>query len=157
SASEFTANAGVSDTSHGKQSFTHRLFVPRTAILDPTATTDTPEWLLYCTAIRAVDHSVESYCSLLANAATEQSSLQGLRLLHKSLPAMKSNSADLDARMQAQFGMWQSIVSSGAGVPMGASHGIGYALGASYNVAHGHTSCVMLPAVLKWNSVVNAD
>jgi maleylacetate reductase len=24
-------------------------------------------------------------------------------------------------------------------------------------VAHGHTSCVMLPAVLRWNAVVNAD
>jgi maleylacetate reductase len=53
--------------------------------------------------------------------------------------------------------MWQSIAASAAGVPMGASHGIGYVLGATYGVAHGHTSCVMLPAVLRWNSVVNGD
>jgi maleylacetate reductase len=42
-------------------------------------------------------------------------------------------------------------------VPTGASHGIGYALGATFGVAHGHTSCVMLPAVLAWNAVVNGE
>jgi maleylacetate reductase len=158
SASEFTSQAGVTDSeTNSKQSFSHRLLVPRAAILDPTATLDTPAWLLYCTAIRAVDHAVESYCSLLANPATEPTSLQGLRLLSQSLIAIKNDPSDLAARLQAQFGMWQSIIASAAGVPMGASHGIGYALGASYGVAHGHTSCVMLPAVLHWNSIVNAE
>ncbi len=36
-------------------------------------------------------------------------------------------------------------------VMMGASHGIGYLLGSLGSVPHGQTSCVMLPAVLKWN------
>src|SRR5262249_913256 len=27
----------------------------------------------------------------------------------------------------------------------------------SFGVAHGHTSCVMLPAVLKWNAAVNGE
>jgi maleylacetate reductase len=158
SASEFTSNAGVTDTrTNAKQSFGHRLFVPRSVILDPAATLNTPEWLLYSTGIRAVDHAVESYCSPLANPATEPASLQGLQLLARSLRNIKRNPADLEARLEAQFGMWQSIAPAAAGVPNGASHGIGYALGATYNVPHGHTSCVMLPAVLKWNSVVNAE
>jgi maleylacetate reductase len=42
-------------------------------------------------------------------------------------------------------------------VPMGASHGIGYVLGALFDVPHGHTSCIMLPAVMRWNRPVNAD
>jgi maleylacetate reductase len=157
SASEFTAQAGVTDDANNKQSFSHRLLVPRSVILDPQATLDTPEWLLYCTAIRSVDHAVETYCSLLANPATEPSSLQGLHLLTHALRAIKAQPQDLTSRLNAQFGMWQAIAASAAGVPMGASHGIGYALGASYGVAHGHTSCVMLPAVLRWNSVVNAE
>ena len=37
----------------------------------------------------------------------------------------------------------------------GASHGIGYLLGGGFNVPHGLTSCVMLPAVLRWNRSVN--
>jgi maleylacetate reductase len=39
---------------------------------------------------------------------------------------------------------------------MGASHGIGYVLGAVYDVPHGYTSCVMLPSVLRWNRQDNA-
>ena len=51
----------------------------------------------------------------------------------------------------------RSTVASAAGAGSGASHGIGYVLGASYGVAHGHTSCVMLPAVLAWNAAVNGE
>ena len=53
--------------------------------------------------------------------------------------------------------MWQAISASTAGAGSGASHGIGYALGATFGIPHGHTSCIMLPAVLKWNAVVNGD
>ena len=158
SASEFTANAGVTDPrTHAKQMFMHRLFVPREAVLDPVATLDTPDWLLYCTGIRAVDHAVESYCSPLASPATEALSLQGLRLLHRALPQIKAHPRDLRPRLDAQFGMWQSIAAASAGAGSGASHGIGYVLGATFGVAHGHTSCVMLPAVLTWNAAVNGE
>lgn len=158
SASEFTSSAGITDSRiNAKQSISHRLLVPRSVVLDPAATLDTPPWLLFSTAIRAVDHAIESYCSPQACPVTEGSSLRGLALLSESLRAIKANPHDLDARMNAQFGMWQAIAANAAGVPNGASHGIGYVLGATYNIAHGHTSCIMLPAVLRWNAAVNAD
>ena len=53
--------------------------------------------------------------------------------------------------------MWQAIAPIAAGVFTGASQGIGYALGAAYGVPHGQTSCVMLPAVLRWNAAVNGE
>jgi maleylacetate reductase len=158
SASEFTENAGITQSAtNTKQSFRHRLFAPRTVVLDPEATLDTPDWLLYCTGIRSVDHACENYCNAKANLATEALSLQGLRLLYRALPAIKSNPQDLAARLEAQIGMWQAVAPSASGVPTGASHGIGYALGATFGVAHGHTSCVMLHAVLKWNAAVNGE
>jgi maleylacetate reductase len=158
SASEFTENAGITQSAtNTKQSFRHRLFAPRVVILDPAATLDTPDWLLFSTGIRSVDHAVENYCNPKANPATEALSLQGLKLLYRALPAIKRSPRDLAPRAEAQFGMWQAIAASAAGVPTGASHGIGYALGATFGVAHGHTSCVMLPAVLKWNAAVNGE
>jgi maleylacetate reductase len=158
SASEFTASAGVTCArTHAKQMFNHRLFVPREVVLDPAATLDTPDWLLYATGIRAVDHAVESYCSPHANPATEAQSLQGLRLLHRSLPQIKASPRDLRPRLEAQFGMWQSISAAAAGAGSGASHGIGYVLGATFGVPHGHTSCVMLPSVLAWNAAVTGQ
>ena len=158
SAAEFTANAGITNSAtNTKQSFNHRLFAPRTIVLDPAATLDTPDWLLACTGIRSVDHAAEGYCNGQASLATEALSLQGLRLLHRALPAIKANPADLAARLEAQLGMWQSIAPLAAGVPTGASHGIGYVLGSTFGVAHGHTSCVMLPAVLQWSAAVNGE
>lgn len=158
SAAEFTPNAGITNSeTHFKQSFSHRLFVPMTVILDPEMTRATPEWLLVSTGIRSVDHAVESFCSPTANPATEPLSLQGLRLLHRALPAIVERPDDLAARLDAQFGMWQAIAASIAGAGSGASHGIGYVLGSGYGVPHGHTSCVMLPAVLRWNASFNGE
>lgn len=153
SAADFTSRAGITDTStRTKLAFNHRMLVPRSVILDPAATTTTPEWLLFSTGIRAVDHAVESYCCPIANPATESLSLKGLALLHDGLPKIKSDPTNLEARMSAQFGMWHAIWPSTSGVYHGASHGIGYALGAGFGVPHGHTSCVMLPAVMQWNA-----
>ena len=59
--------------------------------------------------------------------------------------------------MDCQIGTWLSMGPLSSGVPMGASHGIGYVLGAAYDVPHGYTSCVMLPSVMRWNKSVNAD
>jgi len=59
--------------------------------------------------------------------------------------------------MDAQIGTWLSMGALAAGVPMGASHGIGYVLGAAFDVPHGYTSCVMLPAVMRWNARDNAE
>jgi maleylacetate reductase len=70
---------------------------------------------------------------------------------------VKADPADLDARMDCQLGTWLSTGPLTSGVPMGASHGIGYVLGAAYGVPHGYTSCVMLPAVMRWNKSDNAE
>jgi maleylacetate reductase len=59
--------------------------------------------------------------------------------------------------MECQIGTWLSMGPLSAGVPMGASHGIGYVLGAVYGVPHGYTSCVMLPSVMRWNKPDNAE
>ncbi len=158
SASDFTSAAGVTDSvTKSKQTFIHRLLAPRSVVLDPGATLHTPLWLLFATGIRSVDHAVESFCSPQAHPGTEALSLQGLRLLARSLPAIQANPTDLQARLDAQMGMWQAIAPGASGVPNGASHGIGYVLGGTFGVPHGHTSCVMLPAVLAWNAAVNAE
>lgn len=157
SASEFTPNAGVSDdATKAKQSFAHPLFVPRTAILDPAMLLATPAWLLSATGMRAVDHAVEGWCSPSISPFMEDHARRGLMLLARSLPRIKASPADLAALQEAQFGMWHAIAPVAAGAGTGASHGIGYALGAAYNVPHGHTSCAMLAAVLRWNEAANA-
>jgi maleylacetate reductase len=62
----------------------------------------------------------------------------------------------MQARLDAQAGMWLSRFVTMAGIPYGASHGLGYLLGAFKGVPHGITSCLVLHAVLAWNEPVNA-
>lgn len=155
---EFSAIAGVTDRgTHVKQMLRHPLTVPRATILDPAITVHTPEWLFLSTGIRAVDHCVEAICSRETHPYADAQSVKGLAMLADALPRVKAAPADLDARMDAQIGTWLSMGALAAGVPMGASHGIGYVLGAAFDVPHGHTSCIMLPAVMRWNASANAE
>ncbi|QWG13719.1 iron-containing alcohol dehydrogenase [Bradyrhizobium sediminis] len=154
---EFSAIAGVTNgRTKVKEMLRHDLVMPRAAILDPALTVHTPEWLFLSTGIRAVDHCVEGLCSREAHPYADAQAIKGLSMLAEGLPRVKADARDLDARMDCQLGTWLSMGPLSSGVPMGASHGIGYVLGAVYDVPHGYTSCVMLPSVLRWNKSANA-
>jgi maleylacetate reductase len=155
---EFSAIAGVTNArTKVKEMLRHELVMPRAAILDPAVTVHAPEWLWLSTGIRAVDHCVEGLCSREAHPYADAQALKGLSMLAQALPRVKANPRDLDARMDCQIGTWLSMAPLSAGVPMGASHGIGYVLGAAFDVPHGYTSCVMLPSVMRWNKQDNAE
>jgi maleylacetate reductase len=155
---EFSAIAGVTNAhTRVKEMLRHAQVMPRVVILDPALTLYTPEWLFLSTGIRAVDHCVEALCSRESHPYADAQAAKGLSMLAQGLPRVKENPRDLDARMDCQIGTWLSMGPLSAGVPMGASHGIGYVLGAVFDVPHGYTSCVMLPSVLRWNSQDNAE
>ncbi len=155
---EFSALAGVTNQrTKVKEMLRHDLVMPRAVILDPAVTLHTPEWLWLSTGIRAVDHCVEGLCSREAHPYADAQALKGLSMLTQALPRVKADPRDLDARMDCQIGTWLSMGPLSSGVPMGASHGIGYVLGAEFGVPHGYTSCVMLPSVMRWNKSDNAD
>jgi maleylacetate reductase len=120
-------------------------------------TVATPEWLFLSTGLRAVDHSIEGMCSADANDYSDAQAVRALSLLTSGLARVKADPTDLDARLDCQMGAWLSMGTIATGVPMGASHGIGYVLGAAFDVPHGYTSCVMLPAVLEWNRSATVD
>jgi maleylacetate reductase len=157
SAGEFSHISGVTDErTRVKELFRHADIVPRAVVLDPTVTRHTPEWLWLSTGIRAVDHCVEGICSNEATPYGDASALHGLALLARGLPKAKADPNDMTARLDCQLGSWLSMAPLVAGVPMGASHGIGYVLGAVFDIPHGHTSCIMLPSVMRWNKSANA-
>ena len=158
SGGEFSAIAGVTDErTKVKELLRHPRIIPSAVVLDPAITVHTPEWLWLSTGIRAVDHCVEGVCSNEAHAFGDAQALKGLTLLSSGLPRVKAESNDLAARLDCQMGTWLSMGPLASGVPMGASHGIGYVLGAEFGVPHGHTSCIMLPAVMRWNKSANGD
>jgi len=156
SGGEFNPLSGATDEKRKiKQGYIHPLLVPVVVILDPKITVHTPEWLWLSTGVRALDHAMETLGSFKSNDYCDGLAESAIRLLVDGLKRVKKNPSDLDARLKCQIGVWQSMVPVVSGVPMGASHAIGHVLGGTFDVPHGHTSCVMAPYVLKFNETVN--
>ena len=109
------------------------------------------------TDIRAVDHAVETLCSIDANDYTDGAAMHALRLLGAGLKGVKADPADLEARHKCLMGAWMSMVGIVTGARLGASHAIGHFLGGTAGVPHGYTSCVMLPFVLEFNADTNPE
>lgn len=157
SGAEFSNLAGGTDPrSRVKHSFTGPDIGSRAVIQDPAITLHTPQWLWLSTGIRGVDHAAEALCSVEANAYCDGLALHALRLFADGLRRTQREPADLEARLVCQQAAWLAA-STIARVPYGASHGIGHALGAAADVPHGHTSCVMLPHVLRYNEPVTRE
>jgi maleylacetate reductase len=155
SAAEFTPFAGVTDVAHrSKEGYGHPALAPRAVILDPAMTLATPERLWLSTGMKAVDHAVEQLCNPLRAPYADALAAEGLKTLARALPAAKAAPGDLEARLDCQIGMWLAMAGASTGRGLGASHAIGHTLGGSYGIPHGITSCVALPAVLKWNEGV---
>ena len=158
SAGEHSPMAGCTDSAlNVKQMYFHARALPRTVILDPALTRNTPEWLWLSTGVRAIDHAVEDLCSSSSKPFSDGASFHALRLLGRGLRAVKADPNDLDARLDCQLGAWMSMIGNNAGVTKGASHGIGHVLGGTAGVPHGYTSCIMLPHVMRYNHAVNAE
>ena len=156
SGAEFSNIAGVTDPERGvKDAYIARDSAPAAVILDPAATLHTPDWLWLSTGVRAVDHAVETLCSRSAQPLPDATAIHALRMFAEALPRTKEKPDDLAARRDCQIAVWLAGFGLGR-VEYGASHGIGHQLGAIGGVPHGHTSCVMLPSVLRWNAPVNA-
>jgi len=153
SGGEFNPLGGCTDPRiKVKQGYRHPSLVPVTVVLDPSPTRHTPEWVFLSTGIRAVDHCVEAICSPQANHYCDADALHAIRLLSSGLPRVKADPSDMAAREDCLIGAWLAMTAVIAGVPMGASHAIGHILGGTCDVPHGYTSCIMMPAVLRWNA-----
>ncbi|MDQ8727184.1 iron-containing alcohol dehydrogenase [Bradyrhizobium sp. LHD-71] len=155
SGAEYTTTGGsVDDVAHKKDLYIAPQLAPVSIILDPSITRLTTEWLWLSTGFRAVDHAVESICSPTANPFTDATCIHGLRMLQRSMRRTRKDPEDAAARLESQMGVWLATSGMGRG-QHGASHGISYSLAAIADVPHGHCSCVLLPATMRFNSAMN--
>lgn len=148
-AAEFSHLVGVTDEeTHMKVGFAHTHATPRSAILDASLTLATPMQLWLSTGIRALDHAVETLYAPGTHPINDALALEAVRKLFEYLPRSKATPEDLDARTELQLAAWMSFFGE-VNTPMGLSHNLGRRVGASYNVPHGITSCILLPHVMR--------
>ncbi|KAF2476672.1 Dehydroquinate synthase-like protein [Lindgomyces ingoldianus] len=146
----FSLAGGTNDSTHHKQGFLHSGMGSKLIILDPELCITTPEYHWLSTGIRSVDHCVEALCSLDATATSDDKAKKGLELLVPSLLKCKAEPKDVEAKHRCQMAVNYAMDNVRAGIPMGGSHAIGHQLG-PLGVPHGITSCIMCPAVMKYN------
>lgn len=157
SGGEYTSFAGATnDRTRAKVLFTPPAQSPGIVVLDPEVAAATPSRLFLGSGIRAVDHCVETACSLQSNEKGDQTAIQGLKMLVPALLACKKDPGNLAAIHNAQLGAMEAVKTSLYVVEKGGSHAIGHMLG-PLGVAHGETSCILLPAVCRYNAAKDAN
>ncbi len=152
SAGEFTPIGGVTDeSSHVKGGVVDPRLAPRTIILDPELTVETPDWLWTATGMRAMDHAVEVIYSSRHQLIVDTLAARAISLLVNHLPAsLKTTGAESVAhRGQCQLAAWFSIFGI-MSTRVGISHALGHQIGPMWDVPHGVTSCITLPHVMRF-------
>lgn len=134
-----------------KEAFVAPDVLPRTLVLDQQLATSTPQTLWLSSGLRAMDHAIEGLISGKNHPMGHSLGVEGVARLYRGLAATHSDPLDLEARRTSQYGGWFCSIGLMTGVPMGASHAIGHVIGSVYDVPHGLTSCIALPAVMQFN------
>lgn len=150
SAGEHTPYSGVTD-GYTKQKYRIMAAQASVTIYDPWLAQTTPESVWLQSGVRGIDHAVESILSGHAFPEVYDACLKGLRLLVPGLLDSHGGRDSAEARLNCQLGASLAILPIAWGVPAGASHGIGHMMG-PMGVGHGETSCILLPAVCKYNA-----
>ena len=159
SAAEFSHLAGFTDeATKTKTGFADPRATPRVVILDPEMTLATPLWLWLASGIRALDHAVETLYSPGYHPVNDVLALQAIRGLFEFLPRSKAEPDNLDARQQCQLAAWMSYFGpASVNAAAGLSHTLGKRIGATYDVPHGVTSCIILAHVIRYKSRSDED
>lgn len=157
SAAEFSHLVGVTDEEAKRKSgFAHVQLAPRSVILDATLTLPTPMQLWLSTGIRSLDHAVESLYAPGMHPINDVLALEAIRKLFEYLPEVKAQPDNLNARTELQLASWMSFFGE-VNTPMGLSHNLGRRIGASYDVPHGITSCIILPHVMQAFALIHSQ
>lgn len=95
--------------------------------------------------IRSLDHAVElMYHPLAAEIPTKRMSLEAIKDLFTYLPQSKANPKDAEVRTRLFIACYSSLFPFLYTGGVGLSHSIGHAIGATYSIPHGITSCLSL-------------
>jgi hypothetical protein len=143
--------AGVilNEATHQKKIIFHPQMMPRIVISDPELTVGLPRGVTAATGLDAFVHCFEAYCAPGFHPFADGLALEGMRIIHQSLPRACANGHDLEARarMLAAASMGAAAFQKG----LGAVHAIAHPVGSWFDTHHGLTNAVILPYVMTFN------
>ena len=125
---------------------------PDVALLDPELTITQPFEVTALTGIDAIAHSLETWVTSRLNAVSQLYSREAWHLLSNNLPAVLENPSSVKARGAMLLGSYYAGTAIENSM-LGAAHSCANPLTARYGVAHGAAVGMMLPAVIRFNSI----
>tara|TARA_Y100000992_G_scaffold270580_1_gene210986 strand:- start:366 stop:1523 length:1158 start_codon:yes stop_codon:yes gene_type:complete len=143
------ASAIINERTGVKKIIFHPKFLPSIVILDPVLTIDLSPRLTAATGMDALAHNLEAFCSPGFHPMADGISIQGMKLIKKSLLKAVKNGKDLSARsdLLAAASMGSTAFQKG----LGAIHSLSHPINAQFNLHHGLSNAIFMPYVLSFN------
>ena len=152
--SEVTAFTVITDKKKGiKYPLADYAVTPNVAIIDPQFVLSLPKRATADTGMDVLTHAIEAYISNMANDYTDGLALQAMDLVFTYLKrAYDKGASDLKAREK----MHNASCIAGMAFTnafLGLNHSMAHKLGGDYHIPHGRANAILLPYVIKYNSV----
>ena len=125
--------------------------LPRTVIYDPDLTMTLPVGLSIASGLNAVAHAAEGLYARDGSPIMSLMAEEGMRAFAASLPGIKANPVDPEARALALYGAWLCGAVLG-NVGMALHHKLCHTLGGSFNLPHAEVHTVILPHAIAYNA-----
>ena len=154
--SEVTPISIITVGEEEKKGVSSPIILPDLAILDPDLTIGLPAHTTAATGIDAMVHAIEGYASANKNnnPISKMLAVEALKLLGGSIEKAVFEGADIEARSNMLIGAMLAGKSF-ANSPVAAVHALAYPIGGSFHISHGLSNSLVLPYVLRFNSVSN--
>jgi maleylacetate reductase len=150
SSGEYTPAAGMTGDQPGVKTYVvDPRMAPFAIVLDPAVTLATPMELWLATGIKSIDHACEAQWGPRPHPITDTLAREAIRRLVAGLPRTLADPDDLEARADCQIAGWMSMAGI-SNVQVYLSHTLGHQIGARWDVAHGITSGITLPPVMRF-------
>lgn len=152
--SEVTPVSIITVGEEEKKGVSSSIILPDLAILDPDLTLGLPAGTTAATGIDAMVHAIEAYASSSKNnnPISKMLSIEALKLLGGSIEKAVFEGSNVDARGNMLIGAMLAGKAF-ANSPVAAVHALAYPIGGTFHVSHGLSNSLVLPYVLRFNSV----
>ena len=152
--SEVTPISIITVGEEEKKGVSSTIILPDIAILDPDLTIGLPAHTTAATGIDAMVHAIEGYTSSNKNnnPISKMLAIEALKLLSGSIEKAVFDGSNIEARGNMLIGAMLAGKAF-ANSPVAAVHALAYPIGGTFHVSHGLSNSLVLPYVLRFNSV----
>ena len=152
--SEVTPISIITVGEEEKKGVSSSIILPDLAILDPHLTLGLPAGTTASTGIDAMVHAIEGYASSNKNnnPISKMLAIEALKLLGGAIETAVFKGSNVEARGNMLIGAMLAGKAF-ANSPVAAVHALAYPIGGTFHISHGLSNSLVLPYVLRFNSV----